>query len=569
MSESGSDQADAVVIGAGPNGLVAANLLADAGWDVLVLEAQPEPGGAVRSAQLTRPGFVHDLFSAFYPLAAASPVIRSLDLESFGLRWRRAPLALANPTPDDKCAVLSTDADRTAASLDAYAPGDGEGWRRLYGLWERVGEELVDAMLSPFPPLVPGARLVAKLGRTGVLRFARHSALSVRRMAEEEFSGAGGRLLLAGNALHTDISPEAAGSGLVGWLLTCAGQEHGFPVPEGGAGELTASLVRRLRSRGGRLECDVRAVRVRVRRGRAVGVTAADGHDVTARRAVLADVGAPALYLELVGAENLPPEVVADVRRFQYDHGTVKVDWALRSPVPWTAEPARRAGTVHVAHSLDRLTQYSAELAMGLLPRHPFLVLGQMTTADPTRSPPGTETVWAYTHVPQRVRDDAAGQLGSTWDEATTEAFCQRMEAEVEAFAPGFADLVLDRHVLAPPALSQANENLVGGAVNGGTSQAHQQLIFRPVPGLGRAETPIARLYLASASAHPGGGVHGAPGANAARAALGAFRRKRTAVALATAAAVASARGLRGPAGRGQPRPADLVASRGERSPMK
>lgn len=537
------DQADAVVVGAGPNGLVAANILADAGWDVLVLEAQPEPGGAVRSAQLTRPGFVHDLFSAFYPLAAASPVIRSLELESFGLQWRRAPLVLAHPVPDGRCAALSMDVDQTAASLDAFAGGDGDGWRRLYGLWEGVGDTFVDAMLSPFPPLVAAARLVAKLGRTGTLRFARHCALSVRRMAEEEFSGPGGGLLLAGNALHTDTSPEAAGSGLVGWMLACAGQQHGFPVPEGGAGELTGALVRRLASRGGHLRCGARATGVQVRRGRAVGVTVADGHDVTARRAVLADVGAPALYLDLVGAEHLPPGLVADLGRFQYDHSTFKVDWALRAPIPWSAEAARRAGTVHVAASFDHLTRYSAELAMGLLPRHPFLVLGQMTTADPTRSPPGTEAVWAYTHVPQRVRGDAAGQLGGTWDEASTEAFCERVQAQVEALAPGFADLVLDRHVLAPPALARADENLVGGAVNGGTSQAHQQLVFRPVPGLGRAETPISRLYLASASAHPGGGVHGAPGANAARAALAASRRKRAALGLAAAGAVAVSRG--------------------------
>jgi phytoene dehydrogenase-like protein len=217
---------DAIVVGAGHNGLVAANLLADAGWSVLVLESQPEPGGAVRSGELTLPGFTHDLFSAFYPLAAASPILAALHLEDFGLRWRRAPYVLANPTPDGRCAVLSTDLDITARSLDTYAPGDGDAWRRLYGLWDRVGGHFLQAMLTPFPPVRGALGLLADLRRpSALLRFARHATLPVRRMADETFAGAGGGLLLAGNALHTDLPPEAAMSGLFGWLLCCVGQE--------------------------------------------------------------------------------------------------------------------------------------------------------------------------------------------------------------------------------------------------------------------------------------------------------------------------------------------------------
>ena len=518
---------DAVVVGAGHNGLVAANMLVDAGWDVVVLEAQPVPGGAVRSAQLTRPGFVHDVFSAFYPLAAASPVLSSLELESHGLRWCRSPLVLAHPLRDGSCAVLSTDLDQTAASLDLFASGDGEGWRRLYGLWDRVGQPFLEALLSPFPPTRPAARMAAALGPGGLLRFARQSLLPVRRMAEEEFNGAGGGLLLAGNAMHTDLAPEAAASGLYGWILCCVGQDHGFPVPKGGAAQLVAALVRRLEARGGQLRCDTPVSRIEVRRGRAVGVTTADGDAVPVRRAVLADVGAPALYLNLVGTEHLPAMLVEDLRRFQYDSATVKLDWSLSGPVPWSAEAAASAGTVHVAESMDALTDFAAQLARGLLPARPFLVFGQMNVADPTRSPAGTETGWAYTHVPQRVRGDALDELGGRWDRGEGERFAERMEAEVEALAPGFRDLILDRHVLTPGSLEHADANLVGGAVNGGTAQLHQQLVFRPVPGLGRAETPIAGLYLASASAHPGGGVHGAPGANAARAALAAVRRRR------------------------------------------
>ena len=532
--------ADAVVIGSGPNGLVAANVLADEGWTVLVLEAQPEPGGAVRSAELTEPGFVHDVISAFYPLAAVSPVLGALDLEAHGLRWRHAPLALAHPLPDGSCVALSRDLDETAAFLDADAPGDGDAWRRLYRLWRRAGPALADALFTPFPPLLPAARLAAALGPPDLLRFARFGLLPVRRLAAEEFAGAGGANLLAGNALHSDLTPDSAGSGLFGWLLCAAGQQLGWPVPEGGAGRLSQALVRRLEARGGRVACGARVGRVLVRRGRAVGVRTDDGWEVAARRAVLADVGAPRLYLDLVGSEHLPARLIGDLRRFQYDHATVKVDWALDGPVPWTAEPARRAGTVHVAEGMDALTVYASELARDLIPSRPFLLVGQYARADPTRAPAGRETAWAYTHVPQRPRGDAGGCLTGAWTEGETEAFAARMEDEIEALAPGFRSLIRARHVLDPGALEARDENLVGGAVNGGTTQLHQLLVFRPVPGLGRAETPVRALYLASASAHPAGGTHGACGANAARAALARHRAPRL-VALGAAAATLGA----------------------------
>ncbi|MDQ4070449.1 MAG: NAD(P)/FAD-dependent oxidoreductase, partial [Actinomycetota bacterium] len=262
---------DAVVIGAGHNGLVAAALLADAGWSVAVLEAQDVPGGAVRTEELTLPGFRHDTFSAFYPFAAASPVLARLDLQPHGLRWRRAPLVLAHPTPDGRCVALSTDVDETAESLDSYAPGDGDGWRRLYRRWEELSGPLFDALLGPFPPVRAGARLAAAIGPSEWVRFARFALLPVRRMADEELPGGGegGRLLLAGNAAHTDIGPDSAGSGLYGWILACAGQQHGFPVPEGGAGKLVAALVRRAEAAGVTVVCSTRVTQVVVRRGRA------------------------------------------------------------------------------------------------------------------------------------------------------------------------------------------------------------------------------------------------------------------------------------------------------------
>jgi phytoene dehydrogenase-like protein len=541
---------DAVVIGAGPNGLVAANMLADRGWDVLVLEANDIPGGAVRTAEVTAPGFKNDLFSAFYPLAAASKTLASLGLDRYGLRWVHAPAVVANPTPDGPAAVIHRDLDATAESLEQFAPGDGEAWRSLYAKWEQVGDALVDVLLSPFPPVRGGLKLLAALGPSGLLPFVRFGLLPLRRLGEEYFRGEGGPLILSSNALHADLTPEGAAGGLFGWLLASLGQDVGFPVPEGGAQRLIDALVARLEAKGGRVECGVRVERIEIRDGQAVGVRTNSGETVAAAKAVLADTDAQILYRRLVGEEHLPPRVVRDLELFQRSPGTVKVDWALSSPIPWADPAVAPAGTVHVADSVDDLTRFSGELAMGVVPAKPFLLVGQMTTTDPTRSPPGTESVWAYTHVPTRPKADAGGDgITGKWDDRETDAIVDRIEARIESYAPGFRDRIIGRHVFTPVKFKQDNENLVGGDVNGGTAQLHQMLVFRPLPGLGRAETPVKRLYLASASAHPGGGVHGGPGASAARAALlhDGLGPKVLAVAGAASAALALARSRRQP----------------------
>jgi phytoene dehydrogenase-like protein len=543
---------DAVVIGAGPNGLVAANLLADAGWDVVVLEVQPTPGGAVRSAEVTAPGHVSDLFSSFYPLAAASPVMHGLELERHGLRWVHAPDVLGHPFPDGRAAVLSRDLARTAASVEAFGAGDGAAWETTIAAWERLRPGLLPAVFTPFPPVRAGLRLARELGPADALRFARFLVLSVVRHAEEEFAGEGAAMLLAGNALHTDLSPHAPGSAVFGWLLASLGQTVGFPVPQGGAQKLTDALVARLCAHGGRLECDAAVDEVVVRGGRAVGVRTADGREVAARRAVVADVSAPRLYLGLVGAEHLPPRLLDDLRRFEWDDATVKLDWALSGPIPWRADAVSGSGTVHVIGGLDEMTAYSQQLERGVVPEHPYLITGQMTTTDPTRSPPGTESAWAYTHVPARPRGDAAGQLTGDWGADDRARFVDRMEARMEAFAPGFRECVVARHVQFPADLNDADANLVDGAINGGSAGLHQQLFFRPTPGLGRGETPVGGLYLASASAHPGGGVHGGPGANAAKAALRAGTTGR--VALATTRLLTGGRARALPTGAGSRR---------------
>ena len=504
---------DAVVVGAGHNGLVAANLLADAGWQVLVCEATEYAGGAVRTAEVTAPGYRTDLFSAFYPLSAASPVIKSLDLQDYGLTWAHAPSVLAHVFPDDRCAVLSRDLDETAASLDEFAVGDGAAWRRLAAGWRELEEPLLDALFTPLPALGPASRLLARLGVGGALRMARMALLPVRRLGEELFTGEGGTILLAGNALHADLPPEGAGSGVYGWLLAMLGQHHGFPVPVGGAGMLAESLVRRLADRGGELRLASPVAHIEIRGRRATGVRLASGERITARRAVLADVAAPILYRDLVGTGRLPAKFTDDLDRFQWDAPTLKVDWALRGKIPWLAEGARGAGTVHLGVDLDGLTRYAADLATRQLPSNPFLLFGQMTTADPSRSPDGTESAWAYTHLPH----------GVALDDEAIERQVARIEAVLERHAPGFGELIVGRYVQSPGRLQQENPSLVHGAVNAGTAQLHQQLVFRPVPGLGGAHTPVDRLFLAGASAHPGGGVHGAPGSNAARTALARF----------------------------------------------
>jgi phytoene dehydrogenase-like protein len=267
---------------------------------------------------------------------------------------------------------------------------------------------------------------------------------------------------------------------------------------------------------------------VLVKQGRAVGVLTEHGELIAVRQAVIADVSAPSLYDGLVNAEYLPARLRHEMGNFEWDPGTVKVDWALDKPVPWRGPPRQSPGTVHLIESIDELARWQQQVRSREVPAKPFLVVGQMATADPSRAPEGAESLWAYTHVPQKTRADAGdGGIRGVWDRDDAERMADRMQNRLEEYAPGFADSVVTRRVLGPRDLQRRDKNLVNGAFNGGTSEVHQQLVFRPVPGLGRAETPVRGLYLGSASAHPGGGVHGACGSNAARAALAHARLRR------------------------------------------
>jgi phytoene dehydrogenase-like protein len=511
-STSASDTADAVVIGAGHNGLVAASLLADAGWDVLVLEAQAEPGGAVKSAELV-PGYISDLYSAFYPMSVFSPVLRDLALEDHGLRWVHAPAVVghARDAADEDAAILYREIDRTAAQLDRHHAGDGQRWCDLFEQWQKIKVPLLETLFAPFPPARGVLGLLRRLGTADALRLAHLLLLPAGVMAEQLFDGDAARLLLLGNAMHADVPIDAPASGVMGYLMIMMGQDGGFPVPLGGAGQLTAALVRRAESAGARVECGRPISSIEVRGNRATAVRTADGATIRCRRAVIANTSAPQLYQRLLPADCLPAPLRHGLDRFVWDTPVLKLNYAVDSPVPWRSKNLADAGTVHLGADHDGLIRWMADLNTRTLPEHPFILFGQMTTADSTRSAAGTESAWAYTHLPRGLADDESAEL-----------LAERVDRVLEEHAPGFLAHVIGRTTQRPSDLESSDENLHTGAVNGGTSQLFQQLVFRPAPGFGRAETPLENVFLGSAGASPGGGVHGVCGRNAARAALAA-----------------------------------------------
>jgi len=472
---------------------------------VTVLEASDAPGGAVRSREDTLPGFVHDTCSGFYPLALASPAMRSLALEQLGVEWVDPPVPMAHPFPDGSAIALHRDVDATAASLDAQAPGAGAAWRDQVVEPLRPHRELLfRTVLAPFPPTTAAAALALRL-RHRALKLVQRGLGSAAAAGLDLFGNERAAAWLAGSAAHSDLSPGAMPGGALALGLGVLGHFVGWPFPRGGAGRLTDALVKRLTELGGEVRSHERVEAIVVRNRRAVGVRTSSGEEIPAD-AVVATLSAGALA-RLVPAGALPGLLERRLRDWRYGLGTFKLDLALRDPVPWKAEEARTAAVVHVAGELDALFRSVHDAAAGRVPREPALVVGQHTLHDPTRAPRGRHTLYVYTHVPRHppLPDAEIPDL---------------LEERIESFAPGFRSLILGRAVRGPEALERENPSLVGGDLGGGSYELGQQLAFRPAIRLLRGRTPLRGLYVGGASIHPGGGVHGVSGAAAATAVL-------------------------------------------------
>ena len=495
-----------MVIGSGPNGLTAACTLAKRGHRVLVVEANPRrPGGALGSEESTRPGFVHDVGAGFFPFARSSPAFRALDLEAAGVVWQNAELETCHPALDGTHACIARDPELAAHHFGSER--DGRAWRRLAAFHRSIEPRLLEALMEPFPAFAPALRL----GPGNLLRIASMFAKSGRRLSRGLFESEPARRVLPSLALHVDVGPDDwFGSGL-GYVLGLTASTGGYAVPRGGAQSITNAMVTLLERQGGRLRLGARVIRIIVRGRRAAGVVLDGGEEIPAARAVLADTSAPSLCLDLLEGEQLPGHVLRKMRHFPLGFGTFKLDLALSGPVPWSVPEARLSAVVHAGESLDDLSRFVREVRAGKLPEKPYLVIGQQSLIDPTRAPHGSQTLYVYSRVPST--------LPSGWG-AAREAFADRIVERIEGLAPGFSSLVLARKAHAPPDLERGNANLIGGDLGGGSNAWNRQLLFRPVFPYFRYRMPIARLYLCSSYAHPGAGVHGMCGYNAARIAL-------------------------------------------------
>ncbi|TMB75886.1 MAG: NAD(P)/FAD-dependent oxidoreductase [Chloroflexi bacterium] len=464
---------DAVVVGSGPNGLAAAIAIARAGRSVAVYEANEDIGGGSRSRELTRPGFVHDVCSAFHPMAAASPFFSRLELERHGLHWIHPDAPLAHPLDDGSAAVLWRSLDLTAQGLGR----DGDAWRDLFGPTVERWKDLVGEALGPLLHVPRHPVVLARFGFVA-MRSARHV---VHRFRDEP-----ARALFAGIAAHSFLPFEAAFSSSAGMLLGAAAQTVGWPIARRGSGAITDALASVLREHGGTITTNKRVQQM---------------SDLPSARAYLFDTSPVAL--ELIAGERLSSGYRRAVRRYRRGPGVFKVDYALDGPIPWRAKACLRAGTVHVGGTFDDIANAEREVWKGHAPERPFVLVGQQSLFDETRAPAGKHTVWAYCHVPN----------GSTVD------MTERIEAQLERFAPGFRERVLARHVMTPTDVERDNANNIGGDIANG-AHTLPQLFMRPRWAIDPYATSASDLYLCSAATPPGGGVHGMCGYHAARSAL-------------------------------------------------
>jgi phytoene dehydrogenase-like protein len=464
---------DAVVVGAGPNGLAAAIALARAGRSVRVIEAADTVGGGSRSAELTLPGFVHDICSAVHPHPLASPFLRELPLAEHGLELVQPELALAHPLDDGEPVVLERSVDATAESIGG---ADGTRYRELMAPLVRDAEKLFPAILGPLRP----TRHPIALSRFGLLGLRSAKGLARR------FDGPRGPALVAGNAAHSMLRLDRAPTAAVALVLMLTAHHVGWPVARGGSQAVADALASYLRSLGGEIE---------------TGRTVESVDELGDARAILLDV-TPKQVLALAG-HRLPARYCRALGRYRYGPGVFKLDWALDAPIPWRAPACVRAGTLHLGGTFAEIAAAEADVTAGRHAERPYVLLSQPTVCDPTRAPDGKHTAWAYCHVPPGSTRDMAAQI----------------EAQIERFAPGFRDRVLARASMDAGEMEAYNPNYVGGDIGGGR-QDLGQLFTRPVARVSPYTTPDPRLYICSSSTPPGGGVHGMCGYFAAQAVL-------------------------------------------------
>lgn len=500
-----------IVVGAGSTGLVCAIHLARSGLEVTVLEHSPRPGGASSSVEATLPGFIHDHCAGFNPMTVASPAIRELDLEAEGLRWVRPDVIMAHPFEDGSAIALHHELEPTVASLEAAAPGAGIAWRALIEQYRPLGQRLVNAILSPLPPVRAPIALAGALQRDALL-LARRMAGSIEAFGLDVFDGATRPTAwLAGSAQHSGLAPSTAGSGAFGFLLALLAHSHGWPFPAGGQQRITDALLAIASREGVTVRCNAHVDQVILRRGRTAGVTLRGGEELTARDVVTTISARP--LAALLPPQALPDRLLRRLRIWRYSTAAFKLDYALRRPVPWAVESAHRAAVVHVGGELHELAAAADAGQRGEMPARPALVIGQHTQFDPSRAPAGQHTLYCYAHVPARYT-------------CSDEEVSAVIEAQLERFAPGFGDTVAARSIRNPEQTEAENPSLVGGDLGGGSYELDQQLLFRPAPELCRHRTPLRGLYVTGASVHPGGSVQGMGGRSAARA-LVADRRLR------------------------------------------
>jgi phytoene dehydrogenase-like protein len=466
-------RAEAIVVGAGPNGLVAALVLARAGLAVDVYEAAEQPGGGCRTAALTLPGFRHDVCSAVHPLLLASPAFRDIDLRAHGVRLLTPSVAFAHPLGGGRAVAVGADIADVAASLGS----DGRRYTKLLAPLVRDLDKVLPAFLGSMRD-VPSHPLAAGTFALHGLSSAQHLA---RRFRTEE-----GRALVAGTAAHSMLPLTAPLSGVFPRLFTALAHRYGWPVVAGGSAAIVDALVAELTAAGGRIETGRLVKRL---------------DELPSARAVVLDV-TPRQLLEMAG-DSLPPGSRRALARYRYGPGVCKVDWALRGPVPWQAESCHQAVTVHVGGTFEEIARSEADVNAGRHPDNPYCLVTQPSVIDPDRAPAGRHTLWAYCHVPN----------GSPVD------MTDRIEAQIERFAPGFRDLILARSTFTAVATEEHNPSYVGGDINAGAATL-RQMILRPTARWNPYRTAIKHVYLCSAATPPGGGVHGMCGLGAARAAL-------------------------------------------------